>query len=140
MVNWSDSEPSSDDGGMKLNELMHATRETAAYRAGTRSLLECMHLLSDASQLQLFDLVYLTTKLASEAGEVAGVMGKFFRGDTTYEVAKDRLAKETQDVLWYVVRIFDDLDLDAEDEARKLMARLVDRKARGVIRGDGDDR
>jgi NTP pyrophosphatase (non-canonical NTP hydrolase) len=50
-------------------------------------------------------LEYLTLGLASEAGEVSGVVKKYIREDFDLEVAKDKLRKELGDVMWCAIRL-----------------------------------
>lgn len=140
MVDWTDSEPSSDDVGMK--DFQHKTRLTAGvYEQGVIALNTKMTLEWDPEDQDRFlALVYLTSKIAGEAGEVAQAMGKFVRGDFGELELYERLRKETQDVLWYVARIFDTLGLDMGQEAEELMLRLLDRQRRGKLQGSGDNR
>jgi len=90
--------------------------------------------------------------LTEEAGEVAGVMKRFHRGDAAYGtwshetgdtlsvVAKDKLVSELGDVLWYVAMIADLLEVRLEEVANRNLAKLADRKTRNVITGSGDNR
>lgn len=93
--------------------------------------------------------------LTEEAGEVAGVMKRFHRGDDQYgepghgpnsalpalsQYARDKLVAELGDVLWYVAMIADIVEVRLEDVAIKNVQKLLDRKKRNVITGSGDDR
>lgn len=93
--------------------------------------------------------------LAEEAGEVAGVMKRFHRGDEKYVVreskgylrydtlspaAKEKLADEAGDVLWYIAMIADELEIPLEEIAQRNINKLADRAARKVIKGSGDNR
>jgi NTP pyrophosphatase (non-canonical NTP hydrolase) len=86
--------------------------------------------------------------LTEEAGEVAGVMKRFHRGDEkyqdrTYELspfAKDKLLDEIGDVLWYIAMIADELETTLEDVALRNINKLADRHMRNVITGSGDNR
>ena len=88
--------------------------------------------------------------LTEEAGEVAGVMKRFHRGDEKYRLgnfapviapfAREKLAAELGDVLWYVAMIADELEIPLVDIAQGNIAKLQDRKARNVITGSGDNR
>jgi NTP pyrophosphatase (non-canonical NTP hydrolase) len=79
--------------------------------------------------------------LVGEAGEFADKVKKLLRNETpiTDEV-RETLALELGDVLWYVATIADKLDWDLEQVARHNLAKLADRKARGVIKSEGDTR
>ena len=83
---------------------------------------------------------YLATGLASEAGEVAGLVSKGIRGDNAGMVPDAALIKELGDVLWFVAQFATEMDIDLDEIAEKNLAKLEDRQKRGVIRGSGDDR
>ena len=88
-------------------------------------------------------LEYLSLGIASEAGEVAGKMKKWIRdGDSkmTREEWVQAMSSEIGDVLWYVARLADELGLSLSEIAEENMAKLLDRNARGVIGGSGDNR
>jgi NTP pyrophosphatase (non-canonical NTP hydrolase) len=91
--------------------------------------------------------------LTEEAGEVAGVMKRFHRGDEKYlksnydnsidsmsDLAKEKLLDEIGDVLWYVAMIADELETPLEDVAQRNINKLADRAVRNVITGSGDNR
>lgn len=85
---------------------------------------------------------YPALGLAGEAGEVCEEIKKAIRDDggiITPE-RRDRIQKELGDILWYVAALCTDLDLKMSDVARANISKLADRKARGVIHGDGSDR
>jgi NTP pyrophosphatase (non-canonical NTP hydrolase) len=91
-------------------------------------------------------LLYPILKLAGEAGEVAEKLGKLMRdegwspGDELSLEQRDALAHELGDVLWYVAAVAHDLGLPLDEVARRNLAKLADRKRRGVIGGSGDTR
>jgi NTP pyrophosphatase (non-canonical NTP hydrolase) len=88
-------------------------------------------------------LEYLSLGIASEAGEVAGKMKKWIRdGDAkmTREEWVQAMSSEIGDVLWYAARLADELGLSLSQIAEENMDKLLDRKARGVIGGSGDNR
>jgi NTP pyrophosphatase (non-canonical NTP hydrolase) len=90
-----------------------------------------------------FAMVYLSLGIASEAGEVAGKMKKWIRdGDSkmTREQWVQAMSSEIGDVLWYAARLADELGLSLSQIAEENMDKLLDRKARGVIGGSGDNR
>lgn len=82
----------------------------------------------------------LTLGLVNEAGEVAGKLKKVLRGDKTPEQQRAAMLDECGDTLWYLVNLIDALGSNLEDVATSNYNKLADRKARGVIRGSGDDR
>ena len=86
-------------------------------------------------------LQYAVLGLASEAGEVAGVLKKYLR-DTNQSptTLAANMAGELGDVLWYVAAICDDLGLEMKDVAQANIKKLADRQARNAIQGSGDNR
>lgn len=106
---------------MDLDEYQKKTRETAVYPDGT-------------------ELTYTTLGLNDESGEVAGAVKKHLRGDYDFDEMQDRVSAEAGDVLWYWARLLDELGLSASDVMEQNADKLFDRKERGVIRGDGDNR
>jgi NTP pyrophosphatase (non-canonical NTP hydrolase) len=77
-----------------------------------------------------------------EAGEVQGKIKKILRdhnGAITEETEK-AVEKELGDLLWYAARVADELDLSLGHIAASNLAKLADRKERGVLQGNGDDR
>jgi NTP pyrophosphatase (non-canonical NTP hydrolase) len=87
-------------------------------------------------------IIYLTLGLASEAGEVAGVLKKCLRddhNDITPEVLS-KLEKELGDVMWYIARITDELGLDLNDILELNKTKLTSRLNRNKLTGEGDDR
>lgn len=86
-------------------------------------------------------LEYLALGLASEAGEVAGKVAKVIRGDRPLdEAAKRAIGEEMGGVLWNLAELATTLGLDLGSIAEDNLEILADRKRRGVIKGDGDNR
>lgn len=112
---------------MDLNEYQKKAKSTA--RFPTESALQ-----------------YLGLQLASEAGEVAGKIAKYFRGDYStggqfrYREWKEIVIKEMGDVLWYLALLADFLEIDLQEVAEKNLEKLQDRDKRGMIKGSGDNR
>ena len=80
---------------------------------------------------------YLLIGLANEVGEVLGKYKKQLRGDgDKYKEIRDELG----DVCWYLARIFDMYDMKLIEVLHENFIKLMDRKARGGIKGDGDNR
>lgn len=87
-------------------------------------------------------VVYTVLGLVGEAGEIANKVKKILRdGDMvmTDENADD-LAKEAGDVAWYLANFSSEIGKGLEDIAAANLAKLADRKARGVLQGSGDNR
>lgn len=84
---------------------------------------------------------YLGLGLTAEAGEVAGLLAKARRDGVSGAIyAKDNIAKELGDVLWFVACLAFYHDLPLSVIAQGNINKLTDRKARGVIGGNGDNR
>lgn len=87
-------------------------------------------------------IVYPTLGLTNEAGEVAGKIKKLFRdrGGRLDDATRQALESELGDVLWYLAQVATELGLSLDAVATHNLEKLADRKRRGVIRGDGDNR
>lgn len=85
-------------------------------------------------------LEYLALGLASEAGEVAGVVKKWLRDGTDAAALKAKLGPELGDVCWYLSQICNQVGLDLGEVFAENMRKLEDRRRRGVIQGSGDAR
>ena len=87
-------------------------------------------------------VIYPTLGLANEAGEVAGKIKKIFRDKDGVigEAERETLKSELGDVLWYISQVCTELDISLDEVAESNIAKLLDRQARGVIKGDGDNR
>jgi NTP pyrophosphatase (non-canonical NTP hydrolase) len=82
---------------------------------------------------------YTTLGLCSEAGEVAGVLKRYQRGDHK-ELNKEKMLLEIGDVLWYCAELSKSLGSDLETVARLNMNKLAKRQVDGTIKGSGDYR
>ena len=82
-------------------------------------------------------ILYPALGLAGEAGEVANKVKKMLRDDN---LDKNAIASEIGDVLWYAAMLSKDLNIELHDIAMKNLEKLYDRKERGTIQGDGDER
>jgi NTP pyrophosphatase (non-canonical NTP hydrolase) len=91
------------------------------------------------------DELYPVLGLAEEAGEVAGKVAKYLRktGRLNWDcdaALSAAVKKELGDVCWMVAEVATVYGLKLEDVMRENIAKLTDRKARGVIVGEGDNR
>jgi NTP pyrophosphatase (non-canonical NTP hydrolase) len=87
------------------------------------------------------EMSYLTLGLASEAGEVAGLMKKTLRDELQMDAEQYvKWRGELSDVLWYVTRIADVLGFSLDEMMTYNYNKLNSRKERGVLGGNGDDR
>lgn len=113
------------------------------------------------------NMVYPALKMAGEAGELADKIGKHWRNTYAPEAAcgalesiraqeeaacwglnpksltpEQRIAilKELSDVLWYVNSLAIELGSTLDGIAVINLDKVLDRRARGVVCGEGDDR
>ena len=95
------------------------------------------------------DITYTTLLVCSEAGELAGKLSKLWRdqgypdkmslNDYSDEI-KLAIAKELGDLFWAAAMASFEAGFDASEIMRLNIAKLEDRRARGVLKGSGDDR
>jgi len=78
---------------------------------------------------------YTALGLNGEAGEVAEEIKRQIRDDEELEVEE-----EIGDVLWYLARLCEELDISLDKVAEQNVKKLMDRERRDVISGDGDNR
>ena len=81
---------------------------------------------------------YPVLALSGECGEIANKVKKVMRGDPG--AGFGGVSAELGDVLWYLAAIATDLGVSLGDVARENIEKLFDRRARGVIKGSGDNR
>ena len=82
-------------------------------------------------------ITYPALGLAGEAGEVANKVKKIIRDG---KLDKAALKGEIGDCLWYIATLCRDLNIDLGDVAKANLEKLQDRKARGTLKGSGDNR
>lgn len=80
---------------------------------------------------------YLLLGLASEVGELLGKHKKEIRGDGKNFSGK---LDELGDVMWYLYRLCDHYDIEPNMVRYNNYVKLTQRKERGVLKGDGDNR
>lgn len=86
--------------------------------------------------------LYYVLGIAGETGELVEKIKKHFRDDygVMTEKKKEEIIKEMGDCLWYHARLADALDIKFSDVAKDNITKLLDRKNRNKIHGDGDNR
>lgn len=109
---------------MTLNGYQAAAKETAQYPVIGQGI------------------TYPALGLAGEAGEVADKVKKIFRDKGGVVSDRDRIeiAKEIGDVLWYCAAMAEEIGISLQDICSMNIAKLADRKERGVMGGEGDNR
>ncbi len=85
--------------------------------------------------------IYTALGLTSEAGEVAGKIKKYIRGDyESIDIIRDKIIDELGDVLWYITALANELDSSLEEVQEKNTVKLLARLAKNKIKGEGDER
>jgi NTP pyrophosphatase (non-canonical NTP hydrolase) len=111
-----------------FDEYQNTTHQTSVYP-------------SDESQ-ETESVTYLTLGLVGESGEVAEKIKKALRDDggVITPERKALLHKELGDILWYHSELCSRLGFNMGEVAKANIDKLLDRKARGVLHGSGDNR
>ena len=93
------------------------------------------------------EVIYTALGLAGEAGEVCEKIkkiirsGKDIRTEAKYNfVFRGEVAKEIGDCLWYIANICNDFNFNMETIAKMNIDKLEDRRKRGILHGEGDNR
>jgi len=91
--------------------------------------------------LKIMGISYAALGLG-ESGEVQGKVKKIIRdsGGIISDEVKTEISKEIGDILWYTAAMCDELGISLEDVAQNNIDKLMSRKERGVIEGNGDNR
>jgi NTP pyrophosphatase (non-canonical NTP hydrolase) len=126
---------------MDFNEYQAFTRTTAKYQ--------------DACHSESAKIVYCLFGLAGEMGESFEKLKKVLRVDgfdgiemalfpslktAESERFRELMKKEMGDILWYLARLADEMGMSFQDVAATNVAKLSDRKVRGVLHAEGDER
>lgn len=84
---------------------------------------------------------YAALGLTSEAGEVAGKIKKYVRGDyKTLEPIREKIIDELGDVLWYVTALAIELETTLDEIQVRNASKLLARLENNTIKGEGDAR
>lgn len=110
---------------MRMNEYQQVTEETAIYPDELPDFVDV-------------GLVYVVLGQGGEGGEIQEKLKKAIREDDPeyLEAMKD----EVGDTLWYLARVCEELDTSLEEVAEGNLDKLLDRRERGQLTGEGDDR
>ena len=83
---------------------------------------------------------YLTAGLTGEIGELMSAAAKYHRGDYDVTEFRKRAKGELGDIIWFIARLCDYYHWSMSEVMLDNRNKLVDRKKRGKIKGDGDER
>ncbi len=95
------------------------------------------------------NIVYPAMGAAGEAGELLDKIKKHWRNtglpieelrEALTDEQVDDIIKECGDVLWYIAAMCTELDVKMSDMVAINVAKFHDRRARGVLKGEGDNR
>jgi NTP pyrophosphatase (non-canonical NTP hydrolase) len=86
--------------------------------------------------------LYYVLGIAGETGELVEKIKKHFRDDYGKMTPEklEEIKKEMGDCLWYHARLADALDINLNEVAELNIEKLLDRKNRNKIHGEGDNR
>jgi NTP pyrophosphatase (non-canonical NTP hydrolase) len=82
--------------------------------------------------------VYTVLGEAGETGEVAEKLKKAIREDD--EAYIEEMRAEIGDTIWYLSQVCEEFDWELENIAEENLEKLSDRKERGQLTGEGDNR
>jgi NTP pyrophosphatase (non-canonical NTP hydrolase) len=86
--------------------------------------------------------IYPVLGLVGESGELVNKVKKIHRDDMgkVTNKRKKAISKELGDMLWYIAQVATEFDLSLSKIAKDNIDKLLSRKERGTILGDGDNR
>ncbi|HEY4487760.1 MAG TPA: nucleoside triphosphate pyrophosphohydrolase family protein [Candidatus Paceibacterota bacterium] len=113
-------------GGMEFNEYQDLASQTADFTGRSDE----------------YKLMYTCMGLAGETGETIEKVKKVMRNNNGVmtEEQRDAIKLEIGDVLWYLSQVARFSGIALDDAAQANVEKLADRRARGVIRSEGDKR
>lgn len=87
-------------------------------------------------------LLYTMLGITGESGELADKLKKLDALAAYLRTGEGELLvkKELGDVLWYIARLATEMGWTLSDVVETNIKKLEDRKARGVVKGSGDNR
>lgn len=91
-------------------------------------------------RLKSADDVYALYNLAGEVGELLSHEAKMRRDGGEIGTHLENVKKELGDILWCIAAIAEDNLMTLEDVAQANIDKLISRKARNKIQGNGDNR
>lgn len=86
--------------------------------------------------------MYLALGICGESGEIAEKIKKMIRNDEGIitDETRELLKLEIGDVLWYLSQLSRVLGFTFDEAAQANITKIMDRRARGVIKSSGDTR
>jgi NTP pyrophosphatase (non-canonical NTP hydrolase) len=111
---------------MEANRYQYKTHSTATY--------------PEAGQGSHEAITYTIFGLIGEAGEIANKWKKHLRDGVPFDQVRAQVLDEAGDVLWYLARLATEFGESLDNVAQDNLDKLTDRKERGVISGNGDNR
>jgi NTP pyrophosphatase (non-canonical NTP hydrolase) len=126
------------DNKLDFDSYQQFTQSLAVYNRDVYAFVENVQGDKDGVHMPW---TYPATALGEEAGEVLGKIAKFVRkyGTDTYEL-RELVKKELGDVLYQLSQTAKEFDLTLQEVAEGNVEKLTDRKERGVLIGEGDER
>lgn len=124
-----------------FNEYQEFTQSLAAYNEAV--WLHNVYKADNVSEIQGMQFMYPLLGLAEEAGEVAGKVAKFIRKSRTevdFLKLREDVKKELGDVAYQLSETARQFGWTLQDVIDGNVEKLSDRKDRGVLIGEGDDR
>lgn len=133
---------------MNINEYQDLTKETELYSGASKGFIEEIAIdacnndgeVTDPEYEKTLSLMYCTGKINGEAGELSEEIFKAFREGGMSKERRDKAFYELGDICWYVARIADLLGYSLEEVMAENIKKLMDRKNREVLHGDGNKR
>ena len=89
------------------------------------------------------EMTYLMLGLTSEVGEVADKLKKQIRDRNDTPMTDEQLKalqKEFGDIMWYMARLHDALNMRFIDTIAMNIGKLTSRKSNDTLKGSGDER
>ncbi len=135
---------------LTFDEYQTRTAETAIYPEPSEVATKLRTMGFDSLQIRAIMEVTYANALGvtytglglGEVGEIQGKIKKILRDDggRITDEKREQIAKELGDLTWYVSQTATELGMSLGDIAAGNLAKLADRKERGVLKGSGDDR
>lgn len=133
---------------MTPDEYQELTRTTEIHHKAAKAFVD--RIIGDTTfrsvAILWMQIFYCTGKLNGEAGEIAEIIFKALRDGKTVMLGPDaeeirkKMLKELGDIQWYIAQLADLMGFSLEYVMENNIAKLQDRKERGVLSGSGDDR